>query len=295
MDTVYATRTPPANNNKYKKRLGAKASKNLEKLESVDFELNSMEATLYRALSARCNYLAQDRVDIAFSAKELCREFAVPTKSSYARLKRLARYLVGLPRLVYKYDFQDQPTHITVYCDTDFAGCQSTRRSTSGGVCMHGDHNIKHWSNTQTTVCLSSGEAELRGISDGLAQGLGIQSIARDLGLTWEIKMLSDATAAIGIARRRGMGRIRHLDVTDLWVQEKFTSKAVTIDKVLGTKNPADVLTKQVYGSTLRVALQKMGMAVLDGRSGVAPQAMGVQNQLLNKRQRRLAVRACIA
>ena len=152
---------------------------------------------------------------------------------------------------------------------------------------MNGIHNIKHWSKTQTTVCLSSGEAELRGISDGLAQALGIQSIARDLGFTWAIKMFSDATAAIGIARRRGMGRIRHLDVTDLWIQEKFTSKAATIDKVLGTETHADILTKHVDGSALRVALQKMGMAVLDGRSDVAPQAMGVQNQLLNKRQRR--------
>ena len=102
MDKIFATRTPPANANKFKKRLGAKASKNLEKLESVGVELNPKEATLYRALSARCNYLAQDRCDIAFAAKELCREFAVPTKSSYARLKRLARYLVGMPRLVYK-------------------------------------------------------------------------------------------------------------------------------------------------------------------------------------------------
>ena len=84
---------------------------------------------------------------------------------------------------------------------------------------MNGSHNIKHWAKTQTTVCLSSGEAELRGISDGLAQALGIQSIAHDLGISWTIRMLSDATAAIGIARRRGMGRIRHLDVMDLWVQ----------------------------------------------------------------------------
>ena len=141
-------------------------------------------------------------------------------------------------------------------------------------------------------MCLSSVEAELRGISDGLAQALGIQSIAKDLGLSWSIKMFSDATAAIGIARRRGMGRIRHLDVTDLWVQEKFTSKAATIDKVLGTENPADILTKHVDGPALKVALQKMGMSVLDGRSSVAPQAMGVQNQLLNKRQRRLAMRS---
>ena len=71
-------------------------------------------------------------------------------------------------------------------------------------------------------MCLSSGEAELRGIGDGLAQALDLQSIALDLGMTWQIDMLTDATAAIGIARRRGMGQIRHLDVIDLWIQEKF-------------------------------------------------------------------------
>ena len=144
---------------------------------------------MYRALSARCNYLAQDRCDIAFAAKELCREFAIPNKASYGRLKRLVRYLVGLPRLVYSFKFQTPTKQITVYCDTDFAGCQSTRRSTSGGVCLRGAHNVKHWAKTQTTVCLSSGEAELRGISDGLAQALGIQSIARDLGFSWKIQI----------------------------------------------------------------------------------------------------------
>ena len=103
--------------------------------------------------------------------------------------------------------------------------------------------------------------------------------------------MYSDATAAIGIARRRGMGRIRHLDVTDLWVQEKFTTKAATIDKVLGTENPADIFTKHVDRAILTSALQKMGMELIDGRSAVAPQATGVQNQLLNKRHRRLLTR----
>ena len=124
---VFAARTPPANSNKYKKRLGAKSSKNLEKLESLGHELNPKEATLYRALSARCNYLAQDRCDISYAAKELCREFAIPNKDSYARLKRLVRYLVGLPRLIYRYDCQEMPSHIVVYSDKDFAGTKYTK------------------------------------------------------------------------------------------------------------------------------------------------------------------------
>ena len=85
---LLAVRTPPANANKFKKRQGAKATKKLERLESIGEILNSHEATLFRALAARCNYLASDRADIAYSAKELCREFAVPNVRSYAKLKR---------------------------------------------------------------------------------------------------------------------------------------------------------------------------------------------------------------
>ena len=77
-------------------RNGSKATKKLEQLESVGHELNNAEAAVFTALSARCNYLAQDRADIVFSSKELCREFAAPNKKSYQKLKRLARYFFEL-------------------------------------------------------------------------------------------------------------------------------------------------------------------------------------------------------
>ena len=120
------------------------------------------------------------------------------------------------PRLVYHHPWQDKPSVVKGYVTTDFAGCKATRRSTSGGVEMHGVHAVTHWSKAQATVCLSSGEAELRGIGDGLAQTIGLQSIARDMGLHWRIDLYTDAASAIGIARRKGMGRIRHLDVTNM-------------------------------------------------------------------------------
>ena len=75
---------------------------------------------------------------------------------------------------------------------------------------------VKQWSKTQTTLALSSGEAELHGIASGIAQGMGMKSIAHDLGFRLGVRLHSDATAALGIARRRGLGKIRHLDVTDL-------------------------------------------------------------------------------
>ena len=136
---------------------------------------------------------------------------------------------------------------------------------------MVGGCNIKHWSKTQPTIALSSGEAELNGIGAGIAQGLGVQSICRDLGYNYNLRVHSDATAAIGIARRRGMGKIRHLDTTDLWVQEVVRSGRVELVKVLGSENPADVLTKFVDRPLLDKMLAKMNMQKLDGRAKCAP------------------------
>ena len=72
VDFRLAVRTPPANKNKYQRRSGAKATKKLEQLESLGHELHPKEATVFRALSTRANYLAQDRVDKAYSSKALC-------------------------------------------------------------------------------------------------------------------------------------------------------------------------------------------------------------------------------
>ena len=64
-----------------KQRLGSKAAKLAERMESAGEELDVEAATMYRALSARILYLSMDRPEIAFAAKELCRHFAHPTKS----------------------------------------------------------------------------------------------------------------------------------------------------------------------------------------------------------------------
>ena len=82
-------------------RQGAKMIKPLEQQMPEGVPLTPQTAKLFRALSARANYLSQGRPGGGFSPKELCREFAVPTISRYDRLKRLVRYLRLVPRLVY--------------------------------------------------------------------------------------------------------------------------------------------------------------------------------------------------
>ena len=117
-----------------KKRMGAKAVKQHELLENTGDVLTDLQSTTFRALAARANYLALDRPDVAYAAKELCRSFARPTSKDVESLRRLVRYRVHAPRIAYRYAFEKPCDKITVCVDTDFAGCVKTRRSTSGGM-----------------------------------------------------------------------------------------------------------------------------------------------------------------
>ena len=109
----------------------------------------------------------------------------------------------------------------------------------------------------------------------GCAQALGLQSLLHNLGWDIKIKVRSDATAAIGIARRKGMGNIRHLDTTDLWIQDVIRSGKIDLSKVTGPENPADILTKYVERKAIESALPRMSLVPTDGRPASAPIAMG--------------------
>ena len=136
---------------------------------------------------------------------------------------------------------------------------------------MRGGHCIKHWSTTQATVALSNGEAELGGICRGASHGLGLQSVAHDLRIDLNVEVLTDATAAIGICRRRGLGKIRHLHVADLWVQDRLRKKDFSLAKIPGSENPTDILTKHVSNDILHKHVRKMGLEPESGRAQSAP------------------------
>ena len=118
---------------------------------------------------------------------------------------------------------------------------------------------MKHSSNLQSTIGLSSGESEYYGIVKGAAAGLGAQSLLQDWGLTLPVEVLSDSSAARGHVQRRGLGKMRHIQTRYLWVQERAGEGHIKITCVPGSKNVADVLTKEVSGETMRRHLATMG------------------------------------
>ena len=127
------------------------------------------------------------------------------------------------------------------------------------------------------------GEAEYYALVTGSAEGLGIRSLMQDLGWDLQVKIWTDSSTAQSVASRRGLGKLRHVELRFLWVQEMVKKGRLKLGKVWGPKNVADHLTKgkmaweyahllRGVGGELRgrVASSKwMGGGVADGGGAV--------------------------
>lgn len=234
-------------------------------------KMSPADAKSYRGIVARLNYIASDRIDMQFAVKEAARNMSSPKESDWQALRRIGKYLRGRPRLVMKYGWQAQVTTAVVYTDSDWAGCAKTAKSTSGGLVMMGKHLIKSYSRQQRTVALSSAEAELHAMVAASAEILGLIALCKDMGIEVGGEVYADSSAALGIVQRTGNGKVRHLRVQALWVQEVRCSRRLGYKKVLGTRNPADVLTKHVPKELLNTHLLVVGVDVRGGRAESAP------------------------
>ena len=107
---------------------------------SSEQALDDVQATLYRSACMRLGYAALDRPEVQFAAKECARGMSTPTQRHMSLLKRAARFTL-----------ED--------CDTHWAGCKLTRRSTSAMVAFAGQHCLLTASTTQIPIALSGGEA----------------------------------------------------------------------------------------------------------------------------------------
>jgi hypothetical protein len=244
---------------------------NAKELETEPELLDEAAASDFRARAARANFMACDRPDVAFAVKELCRGMSAPTTRDADALKRLSRYLLGRPRLVLHFAWQTRPALLEVFSDSDWAGCIRTRKSTTGGALMRGRHVLKTWSGTQATIALSSAEAELIAAVRAAAEGLAVRSLVRDFGLDCGLRIHVDSSAAIGICKRTGVGKIRHLDTRLLWIQEGVRDGTFEVIKVLGTENPADLMTKHLGAEQISECLTRLSGWEREGRAQAAP------------------------
>ena len=111
---------------------------------------------------------------------------------------------------------------------------------------MLGKHCLRSYSVTQKFVTLSSGEAELMALVKATSEAIGLTQLAEGWGINLRANVFVDSSAALAVTNRKGCGKLRHVRIGHLWIQEVADGDAVSFGKVRGEVNPADLATKHL-------------------------------------------------
>ena len=177
---------------------------------------------------------------------------ANPSSTDWAKIKRIGRYLIGRPRLRYRFEFQRLPNCIRGLTDSDWAGCRRTRKSTSGAAIVFGNHLVQP-----------------------LGPSLGFVGGLHDMGYSVNAVVEGDSAVSLGIVQRRGLGKLRHIQVQFLWIQGAVRDQLLKVRKIPGAENPADLLTKHVPAEVRDRHLQRLCVEYSEGRHSLAPKLAG--------------------
>ena len=110
--------------------VGTPCSREESKPESdkESFIEDQARTTRFRRAAAKLNYIALDDPRVGYATKQIAQAMAKPTEEGEQWIKRALRYLKGQPVCVWNFEWQDRPTHLVGYSDSDWAGCPKTRR-----------------------------------------------------------------------------------------------------------------------------------------------------------------------
>ena len=169
---------------------------------------------------------------------------------------KMIRYLQGTKQ--WRMAFRKTTKTLTLYPDAAFA--PDSAKSHTGWLITSGANPIAWRSSRQSTVALSTAEAELTAILEGAIALLGIESLLVDLHEEIENKRVgSDSMSMLTISAGNGSWRTRHLRLKAAWLQEKIGSNEVEGYHVPGLVQPADLLTKALPGQRIRDLLRLWG------------------------------------
>ena len=192
------------------------------------------------------------RPDIAFAVSVVSRYGSNPTPAHWAAVKRIFRYLRGTATLELTY--QGNLCSLTGYTDSDWAGDHDTRRSTSGYVFSIGSGAISWSSKRQSTVALSTCEAEYIGQTQATKEAMWLQGLLQQLALPGDnnpnatphtVVIYGDNQGAIALAKNpQNHGRCKHMEIQQKFVREKVTDQAIDLIYTPTDQMVADGLTK---------------------------------------------------
>ncbi|GJZ85372.1 hypothetical protein Tco_0650711 [Tanacetum coccineum] len=173
-----------------------------------------VDQTRFRGMVGSLMYLTASRPDLVFVVCMCARYQAKPTKKHFEAIKRVFRYLKGTINMGLWYP-KDNAMSLTAYADADHAGCQDSRRSTSGSAQFLGDRLVSWSSKKQRSTAISTTEAEYIAMSGCCAQILWMRSQLKDYGFDFnKIPLYCDNKRAIALCCNNvHHSRSKHIDI----------------------------------------------------------------------------------
>ncbi|GKA34848.1 ribonuclease H-like domain-containing protein [Tanacetum coccineum] len=204
------------------------------------------DPTLYRSLAGGLQYLTFTRPDLSYAVQQVCLYMHDPREPHFAALKRIMRYVQGTLELGLQL-YASATTSLVGYTDADWAGCPSTRRSTSGYCVFLGD-NLLSWSaKRQHTISRSSAEAEYRGVANVVAETAWIRNLLRELHsplLTATLVYCDNVSAVYMSANPVQHQRTKHIEIDIHFVRDMVKAGHVRVLHVPSRFQYADIFTK---------------------------------------------------
>jgi Reverse transcriptase (RNA-dependent DNA polymerase) len=241
-----------------------------EKLVKED-GTGSADGTKFRSLVGGLIYLTHTRPDISYAVGVISRYMQNPTKHHFGVAKRILKYISGTADYGLWYGSKNS-FELVGYSDSDWAECVEDRRSTSGYVFSCGSSAISWSSKKQSTVALSSSEAEYVAVNSAACQVIWLRKILEDVGQEQQqpTQIYCDNQSAIAIAKNPVFhGRSKHIDIKLHFIRDLVAEKIVELKFVTSANQKADVLTKTLVLSTFETLRMKLGVTNFESRGSV--------------------------
>ncbi|GJZ06453.1 retrovirus-related pol polyprotein from transposon TNT 1-94 [Tanacetum coccineum] len=220
-----------------------------------------VDQTKYRSMIGSLMYLTASRPDLVFAVCMCARYQSRPTKKHLEAVKRVFRYLQGTINMGLWYP-KDTAMALTAYADADHAGCQDTRRSTSGSAQFLGDKLVSWSSKKQTSTSISSTEAKYIAMSGCCAQILWMRSQLSDYGFAYNrIPLYYDNKSTIALCCNNvHHSRSKHIDIRHHFIREQVEKGVVELYFVRTEYQLADIFTKALPRERFEFILPRLGM-----------------------------------
>ncbi|GJS62312.1 retrovirus-related pol polyprotein from transposon TNT 1-94 [Tanacetum coccineum] len=225
-----------------------------------DKKRKAIDLLHYRGMIGTLLYLTASRPDLQFAICMCARYQARPTEKHLNAVKKIFRYLKGTVNRGLWYP-KDSSIALTAFADADHAGCQDTRRNTSGSMQFLGDRLISWSSKRQKSAAISSMKAEYIALSGCCAQILWMRSQLTDYGFGFnKIPMYCDNKSAIALCCNNVQhSRSKHIDIRFHFIKEHVENGVIGFNLSYGV-SMGDIFTKALGRERIEFLIYKLGI-----------------------------------